>query len=117
MITIRTTPISVNKLYKGRKFLTDEGEATKLAMGWEAKIQWKKEPLTGNVEVKITFHFKDNRSDIDNCLKALLDSLKGICWLDDKQIVDLYIHKRIDRVDPRIEIYVGIPNLLANPMN
>ena len=36
----------------------------------------------------------DNSSDIDNYLKAILDSLNGILFVDDRQIVEVYARKR-----------------------
>lgn len=45
------------------------------------------------------------KSDIDNYIKALFDSLNGIVWQDDKQIVDLIAHKYYSD-KPRIEIEV-----------
>lgn len=45
------------------------------------------------------------KSDIDNYIKALFDSLNGVVWQDDKQIVDLIAHKYYSE-NPRIEIEV-----------
>lgn len=45
------------------------------------------------------------KSDIDNYIKALFDSLNGIVWQDDRQIVDLIAHKYYSD-KPRIEIEV-----------
>lgn len=104
MITFITPPISVNRLYRGRRFLTKEGEDTKESMGWEAKSQWKKKPLEGEVRCRVTFYFKNGRIDIDNAIKAFLDCLTGIIWIDDTQIVELHIFKKIDAKNPRIEL-------------
>jgi Holliday junction resolvase RusA-like endonuclease len=45
------------------------------------------------------------RVDIDNVAKACLDSLNGIAYLDDSQVVDLHAHKAV-AAEPmtRIEI-------------
>jgi Holliday junction resolvase RusA-like endonuclease len=43
------------------------------------------------------------RDDVDN-IKALLDALSGILWLDDGQIADLCISKRYDPDRPRVEL-------------
>ena len=99
MITIKGNPISVNALYRGRRFLTQEGKAIKAQYGWSAKRQWKKKPLTGNVSVIINVYFNDKRRhDIDNILKGILDSLTGIVWEDDSHITSLHVHKHFDKI-------------------
>ncbi len=98
-------PISTNKLYQGRRFLTKEGKANKEALGWEARVEWGgKAPLEGKIKATVHLFFKDGRMlDIDN-LKALWDSLSGICYIDDSQIHQLHLFKSIDRENPRVEI-------------
>ena len=105
-IIIKTPPISVNKLYGGRKYVTKEGKVAKEGMGWEVKSQWKKKPITGDVSILIYLYMKDKRSDIDNVLKGLLDCMTGIVWQDDKQIIELHVFKYIDRTCPRIELEI-----------
>lgn len=39
------------------------------------------------------------RPDVDNCSKAILDSLNGIVYSDDKQIVELLVKKYYANVD------------------
>lgn len=107
-LIITTKPISVNKLYQGRRFLTPEGKSTKLAMCWEIKSQWRHPIITGEVSMSVTFYFKDRRGlDIDGAIKGLLDCMTGLCYTDDRQIVDLDVHKRIDAKKPRIEIVIN----------
>lgn len=48
-------------------------------------------PRPKSLQKKIRHHSR--RPDIDNCLKGVLDSLKGICWRDDSQVNVLYMHK------------------------
>lgn len=104
---LKTKPIGVNSLYQGRRFLTKRGKQVKDSMAWEAKSQWKNKPLKGEIKLKILFAFKDNRMlDIDGGIKALLDCLTGICWLDDKQIVELFAAKKVDKDNPRIELTI-----------
>jgi len=77
-------------------------------------------PQEGNLYVKLDFYigmpkswskkkrehkagkFCDNNSDIDNYIKALLDSLEGIYYENDKQIVMIRAMKFYS-LDPRIE--------------
>lgn len=105
-ILVKTEPISVNRMYRGRKFLTKDGKATKDAIAWEIASQVKSEPLVGSVAVNVLFYFKNPRMDIDNALKALLDCMTGIIYKDDSQIEELHVFKMIDKENPRIEIQV-----------
>jgi Holliday junction resolvase RusA-like endonuclease len=103
-ITINSEPISTNALYRGRRFLTKEGKEAKEAMAWEVASQWK-EPITDqDIALNIIFYVKNNRRDLDNCLKATLDCLTGLIWKDDSQVVELHVYKEIDAANPRIEI-------------
>jgi Holliday junction resolvase RusA-like endonuclease len=44
--------------------------------------------------------------DCDNAAKNILDGLKGTCFPDDRQVVDLHVTKQIDREQPRLEVLV-----------
>lgn len=106
-ITIPGNPISVNQLYRGRRFLTRDGEAAKFTYKSEAWSQWRKKPIGKGIPVslEVIFYFPDaRRHDIDNCLKGLLDSLTGVCWEDDSQITELHVWKYVDVKKPRVEL-------------
>lgn len=78
----------------------------KEAIGWEARQQHRGRPLEGALAVEIELWWPDRRNrDIDN-VKALLDALTGILWLDDGQITDLHLMKGVDRNHPRVEMKV-----------
>lgn len=113
VLIIKTKPISVNALYRGgRRFLTREGRETKESMEWELRQQWKKPIIFGEVKVTIDFYFKDKRMDIDNAVKSLLDCMSGICWKDDRQIVELIARKHVNKSNP--SILISIENLSLN---
>lgn len=44
--------------------------------------------------------------DLDNRLKISQDALKGICFEDDRQIVELHAFRFDDKANPRIEIEI-----------
>lgn len=105
-ILLTTPMISVNKMYRGRRFLSKEGKATKSAIEWEIASKGKICPLETPVAMNIVFYVKNNRADIDNMLKALLDCMTGIIYNDDSQITELHVFKEIDKENPRTEIQV-----------
>ena len=81
-----------------------------------ARQQYKLKPLTGALKISCTFYRPIQQSgskavknaklkhitrptvkpDIDNYFKCVTDALKGICWIDDNQIVDVEMHKHYD---------------------
>jgi Holliday junction resolvase RusA-like endonuclease len=102
-----------------------------------------REPLTGPLNVAVTAImgvppswsakkrdaalvgaiWPTGRPDADNCQKAAFDSLNGICWRDDSQIVRATIEKRygeeplikieiklVDIFPLKADIYQGAPN-------
>lgn len=78
-------------------------------LGWYAKQAMNgQEPLCGLLRLSCQF-FKKYRKigiqgygDVDNFAKAVMDSLQGICFINDAQIVDLHATKHFG--EPHIEI-------------
>lgn len=64
-------------------------------------------PIDGDVQVRIYAFRPSKRGDLDNMLKVVLDSLKGIAWHDDKQIVFMVAARFEDKGNPRLEIEVS----------
>jgi Holliday junction resolvase RusA-like endonuclease len=71
-----------------------------------------KRPLPGPIEVEIAFYFprpaskvwktkpmplevKTSKPDLDNLAKAVMDSLNGVCWIDDAQVCRIVLSKWI----------------------
>lgn len=102
-------PQSTNNLYRRHghvMYMTNEGKSIKQSYIYQAKQQYKGEILTGDIEVSIKLVFTDKRRrDIDNWNKILFDSLTGVIWKDDSQIIKMTIEKVIETV-PKIEIDV-----------
>lgn len=105
----KTFPLSTNSLYAHvgrRRFLTKAARENKEVLAWEARAQFKGLPTAGLLSVKLYFFWPNARNhDVDN-VKSLLDALTGIVWMDDGQITELYIHKTIDKANPRLEVEV-----------
>lgn len=72
------------------------------------KLRGKIKPTEGQVQIDLTFYDKDKRRrDIDGRIKPVLDLFqKAGLYLDDNLIIDLIVHKRYDKDNPRIEVFV-----------
>ena len=86
-------PPSVNSIYRsfrGRVCLskTYKDFQTKMKDILEKRIDIS--PMTGPIALEVKFHISDRRKhDLDNLLKALIDTLQPICFADDNQIVSI----------------------------
>ncbi len=86
-------------------------EAIKRDAGWQARAQWRGAPLE-RAHVRITLVYDRNRfRDYDNavaCIKPVLDSLIGICIVDDSPEhigVPEVRQERGDRRECRVEVW------------
>ncbi len=66
-------------------------------------------PLEQELSLTITYFYEDAPTDVDNIVKPILDSIKGLIYRDDVQITDLVSRRRplagpfrIDAVSPSI---------------
>jgi len=74
-------------------------------VAWEAKAAGAR-VLDGPVGVRIIcVTSRRNRPDLDNAAKSVLDGLNGICWNDDRQVVELHVYVRRGRPE-RVEVEV-----------
>lgn len=106
MIILKTLPLSTNRMYQGRRFLTKQAREYKETVAWEVRTQYRGKPIDTPVRLKIALWWPDKRRhDLDN-IKGFLDAMTGILYEDDSQIVELNITKGIDRENPRVEITV-----------
>src|SRR4029077_9821051 len=71
-------------------------------------------PVSGPVAVSIRVFRPRKVGDADNVLKAALDSLKGVAYADDDQIVELHLYRDDDKDRPRIEVEVTAQSLGAS---
>ena len=64
-------------------------------------------PLTGAIKISVTVYrpikpSSKNFGDADNHLKSVLDALNGICYEDDRQVVEA--HVKIFKGKSRVEV-------------
>lgn len=90
---------------KSAKARAYESVAKLIAKSQANKTGFK--PMAGHVSISFVAYRPRKSGDLDNLFKLTLDALKGVAWIDDKQIV----HHRDnwlldDKVNPRIEIEV-----------
>lgn len=105
-LQIETKPISVNQMYRGRRFMSKAGKSVKQAITWELKSQWHDDVITEPVALNVLFYMKNKRIDIDNQLKGLLDCMTGIIYKDDSLIEELHVYKLIDKEEPRTIVQI-----------
>ncbi len=80
-----------------------------------------KELLLGPIKIVVDFYMKPpargrreyptTRPDTDNLIKSVSDSLNGIMWKDDSQIVEIYARKLYDYVNRKGRIVVTIEEM------
>lgn len=99
-------PPSVNNLYanfRGRRILSAEGRKFKDNIAILARSQGAR-ILAGELAVTFRVYRPRRSGDLDNRLKISQDALKGVCFEDDRQIVELHAFRFDDKENPRIEI-------------
>ena len=96
-VFINCTPPSVNhayKAYRGRVVLSKQAREFKQIVSNSLPEDYTK--IIGRVKLEVKFMFKDKRKrDIDNYLKVLIDSIKGVLFEDDDQVYELHVVKEI----------------------
>lgn len=122
VIPVKPVPKGRPRFANGHAYTPEETRQYEEAVQLVARTQIK-EPFTGPLKMKIQFYLPipkswndskkqkammrlivpSSKPDIDNLAKAILDSLSGgICYNDDKQIVELHTYKWYG--EPRTEI-------------
>ena len=91
-VSIQTKPLSVNRIWQGRRFKTRE------YLDYEKELLYglpRQKTISGDVKVSIDFYLKSvKRSDIDNYAKPLLDILVKKKYIeDDRKIIELNLRK------------------------
>lgn len=109
-------PPSVNHYWRtprsgplaGRTMISEKGREYRAAVAEQVLLQRAAHRLTERLAVEIQVIEPDRRArDIDNLLKATLDSLThaGV-WMDDQQIDDLRIWRRPGAVGGMVKVQI-----------
>lgn len=103
--------ISLNSIY--RVSFNKHVYMVKRAKEWKQDFQnslseqYIGSPIDTPVALTIVFSFNDNKLlDLDNCLKITIDSLKGVVFKDDHQIVSISAHKKMNQLIDHITIVI-----------
>lgn len=70
--------------------------------------------LSGPVALTIDVYRPRRAGDLDGRLKALIDSMSGIAFEDDEQVVEIHARRFEDRDNPRVEVTIK-PVVASNP--
>lgn len=88
--TLPFLPPSNNGLYLSagnRRVLIPAAKQFKEEVGWLVKSLWRGEPSKNEFRADLSFTFPDKRRrDVFNYEKALMDSMEGIVYEDDRQV-------------------------------
>lgn len=102
-------PPSANRYwrnYKGKTVKSKEAQSYLTTVGWLARAELGPEftMIEGDVSISVEFYFPNQRGDLDNRLKVLIDSLNGIAYADDRQITAIKAVRKTDKLNPRCEV-------------
>jgi crossover junction endodeoxyribonuclease RusA len=110
MMTIELPlPPSANRYWRnfqGRTVKSQEARNYQAQVGWLAKVAGLSEPLDGDISVSLRVYRQQRRGDLDNRIKVILDSLQGIAYEDDNQVVELHAYRYDDKENPRVVVQV-----------
>jgi Holliday junction resolvase RusA-like endonuclease len=107
---VNITPLSVNKVWQGKRFKTPaykQYERDVLLMLPKAEIH------TPPFMVELEFGFSNSLSDIDNPLKPILDIIQKKYGINDKDINELRVIKKIVK---KTQEYIKINITNQNPI-
>ena len=85
-------PLSVNKVFQGRRFRTKEYDVYELQI---KKLLSKIDIPTGKLSITYTVGYSNSASDIDNCIKPFQDILSKFYGFNDNKIYHIEIFKEI----------------------
>lgn len=111
---LNIVPFNRPRFNKGLVFNSARYSSFKETLGLIAKAAMQgRKPITGAFKISIDFYKKStqrllskNFGDLDNFIKAVLDSLNGICFVDDAQCVEFSNCRKFKADKPKIIIKI-----------
>jgi len=94
------------RIWRGKAVKTAEARAYRDRVAVLAHQQGVHGLLRGPVAVTVRWFRAAHMGDLDNRLKVALDSLNGVAWADDRQIVELHAYRAEDKAHARLEVTV-----------
>lgn len=101
-------PVSANRywrMFKNRMVISAEAKAYKEHVALIARDSGAA-MLTGDVSIRLDVYREAKRGDLDNKIKVILDSLQGVLYADDKQVVEIHARRFDDKGNPRVEVFL-----------
>jgi crossover junction endodeoxyribonuclease RusA len=92
--------------FRGRMVLSPEAREYRARAAYDALSQGIR-PIDGPVAVIVDVYRPRRRGDLDGALKCLLDTLQGVAYENDAQIVDLHARRFDDKANPRVVVTVS----------
>lgn len=92
MIKLKVKPLSVNELYKGRRFRTDKYDTyIRQLMFVLPNVQIPK----GKLQIEYRFGLSSKLADLDNPVKGITDILQKKYYFNDRDVFRMIINKEI----------------------
>jgi Holliday junction resolvase RusA-like endonuclease len=86
-------------------YVSEEAQTYKKGVQWKAAHQHMT-PMDGPVAVYLNVYRARKAGDLDNFAKILCDSLNGVAYHDDSQVVELHMWRHDDKANPRVEVEI-----------
>jgi len=61
-------------------------------------------PIDGPVKLTLRMFRPARRGDLDNAIKVAVDSIQGVVFANDSQVVELHAYLGDDKHNPRVEV-------------
>lgn len=108
MTIVLPLPPSANRYwrnFRGRMVVSAEARAYKEQAAWLAKAGGA-QLLDGALCLSVDIFRQRKAGDLDNKLKVILDSLQGVFYANDSQIVEIHARLFDDKKNPRAVVSV-----------